>query len=127
MICFWILKKGYENKKIFGKPALKSFTHLYFEDTGIPHITKVINQDPVNKNDQNFFLVLDSANLYSIIENDKYKKYQKEIDKLKRPQSKETKTKEMREFVGFFKKHLRDISNIFEMQNLLIFAKLERR
>jgi len=50
-------------------------------------------------------------------------KYQKEIDKLKRPQSKETKTKEMREFVGFFKKHLRDISNIFEMQNLLIFAK----
>jgi hypothetical protein len=80
MICFWILKKGYENKKIFGKPALKSFTHLYFEDTGIPHITKVINQDPVNKNDQNFFLVLDSANLYSIIENDKYKKYQKEID-----------------------------------------------
>ena len=50
-------------------------------------------------------------------------KYQKEIDKLKRPQSKETKTKEMREFVGFFKKHLKDISNIFEMQNLLIFAK----
>ena len=50
-------------------------------------------------------------------------KYQKEIDKLKRPQSKETKTKEMREFVGFFKKHLKDMSNIFEMQNLLIFAK----
>ena len=50
-------------------------------------------------------------------------KYQKEIDKLKRPQSKETKTKEMREFVGFFKKNLKDMSNIFEMQNLLLFAK----
>ena len=50
-------------------------------------------------------------------------KYQKEIDKLKRPQSKETKTKEMREFVGFFKKHLKDMSNIFEMQNLLLLAK----
>ena len=49
---------------------------------------------------------------------------EKEIDKLKRPQSKETKTKEMREFVGFFKKHLKDISNIFEMQNLLIDAKM---
>ena len=30
----------------------------------------------------------------------------------------------MREFVGFFKKHLKDISNIFEMQNLLIACKL---
>ena len=29
----------------------------------------------------------------------------------------------MREFVGFFKKNFKDMSNIFEMQNLLLFAK----
>ena len=80
MICFWIPKNGYENQKIFGKPALKSFMHTYFEDVQVPHITKFINKDSVNKNDKNFFLILDPANLHSITQGEKYKKYQKEID-----------------------------------------------
>ena len=76
MICFWIPKNGYENQKIFGKPALKSFMHTYFEDVQVPHITKIINKDSVNKNDKNFFLILDPANLHSITQGEKYKKYQ---------------------------------------------------
>ncbi len=80
MICFWVLKDGFPNQKIFGSPATKSFMHLYFKDIGIPHTTKIIYQDTVNKNDSNFFLILDPKNLNSIIQNTEYKKYEREIN-----------------------------------------------
>ena len=104
--------------KIFHKLNPKILQKIV-EDEKILILVKTFNNTKVKEGQKIRNTLRHARELGEYVE----EKYQKEIDKLKRPQSKETKTKEMREFVGFFKKHLRDISNIFEMQNLLIFAK----
>ena len=104
--------------KIFHKLNPKILQKIV-EDEKILILVKTFNNTKVREGQKITNTLRHARELGEYVE----EKYQKEIDKLKRPQSKETKTKEMREFVGFFKKHLRDISNIFEMQNLLIFAK----
>jgi len=104
--------------KIFHKLNPKILQKIV-EDEKILILVKTFNNTKVKEGQKITNTLRHARELGEYVE----EKYQKEIDKLKRPQSKETKTKEMREFVGFFKKHLRDISNIFEMQNLLIFAK----
>ena len=104
--------------KIFHKLNPKILQKIV-EDEKILILVKTFNNTKVKEGQKIRNTLRHARELGEYVE----EKYQKEIDKLKRPQSKETKTKEMREFVGFFKKHLKDISNIFEMQNLLIFAK----
>ena len=104
--------------KIFHKLNPKILQKIV-EDEKILILVKTFNNTKVREGQKITNTLRHARELGEYVE----EKYQKEIDKLKRPQSKETKTKEMREFVGFFKKHLKDISNIFEMQNLLIFAK----
>ena len=104
--------------KIFHKLNPKILQKIV-EDEKILILVKTFNNTKVKEGQKITNTLRHARELGEYVE----EKYQKEIDKLKRPQSKETKTKEMREFVGFFKKHLKDISNIFEMQNLLIFAK----
>lgn len=80
MITFWIPDNGYADYKIWGKPALKTFVHMYFEQIGISSETKIIGVDKVDKFKNNIFLILDPYYLNSIIETGEYIKYQKEIN-----------------------------------------------
>jgi len=53
-----------------------------------------------------------------------YDKLKAEIDKVKREESKKKKKEMMDKYVGFLRKNSSEIVKIFEMQNLLIDAKL---
>ena len=90
------------------------------DDSHISELVKVYTNKMVRQGQKITNVRKHTAGLIAFV----YDKLKAEIDKVKRDESKKKKKEMMDKYVGFLRKNSSEIVKIFEMQNLLIDAKL---